>query len=60
MGLSFTKRESKLQNEILIYKTGFLDYKWDSRVAIHQETDVIWDYPYEYRKETKNRENADA
>ena len=35
MGLSFTKRESKLQNEILIYKTGFLDYKWDSRVAIH-------------------------
>ncbi len=36
MGLSFTKRESKLQNEILIYKTGLLDYKWDSRVAIHQ------------------------
>lgn len=36
MGLSFIKRESKLQNEILIYKMGFLDYKWDSRVAIHQ------------------------
>jgi hypothetical protein len=36
MGLSFTKWESKLQNEILIYKTGFLDYKWDSRVAIHR------------------------
>ena len=35
MGLSFTKRESKLQNEILIYKTGLSDYKWDSRVAIH-------------------------
>ena len=35
MGLSFTKRESKLQNESFIYKTGVLDYKWDSRVAIH-------------------------
>lgn len=35
MGLSVTKRESKLQNESFIYKTGVLDYKWDSRVAIH-------------------------
>lgn len=33
--LSFTKRESTLQNEIFIYKTGLLTYKGDSRVAIH-------------------------
>ena len=35
MGLSFTKRESRLQNKILNYKTGLLEYKRDSRLAIY-------------------------
>ena len=35
MGLSFTKREIRLQSGILHYKMGFLGYKRDSRVAIH-------------------------
>ena len=36
MGLSFTKREIRLQSGILHYKMGFLGYKRDSRVAIHR------------------------
>ena len=35
MGLSFTKREIRLQSGILHYKMGFLGYKRDSHVAIH-------------------------
>ena len=34
MGLSFTKREIRLQSGILHYKMGFLGYKRDSHVAI--------------------------
>ena len=37
MGLSFTKRESRLQNKILNYKTGLLEYKRDSRLAIYHK-----------------------
>lgn len=36
MGLSFTKREIRLQSGILHYKMGFLGYKRDSHVAIHR------------------------
>ena len=35
-GLSFTNRESRLQNRTFIYKVGVLVYKWDSRVTIYQ------------------------
>ena len=43
MGLSFTKREIRLQSGILHYKMGFLGYKRDSRVAIHHllQEDVL-------------------
>ena len=34
-GLSFTNRESRLQNRTFIYKRGLLGYKWDSRVTIY-------------------------
>ena len=53
-GFSFTKRESRLQNEIFIYKERLLGYKRDSRSTFHQkckkwlknittETDVVYD-----------------
>ena len=35
-GFSFTKWESRLQNEIFIYKEGLLSYKRDSRSTFHQ------------------------
>lgn len=34
-GISFTNRESRLQNRIFIYKEGVLGYKGDSRVTIY-------------------------
>ena len=34
-GFSFTKRESRLQNEIFIYKERLLGYKRDSRSTFH-------------------------
>lgn len=34
-GFSFTKWESRLQNEIFIYKEGLLSYKRDSRSTFH-------------------------
>ena len=42
MGLSITKREIRLQSGILHYKMGFLLYKRDSRVAIHQAEILSW------------------
>ena len=35
-GFSFTKWESRLQNEIFIYKEGLLRYKRDSHFTFHQ------------------------
>ena len=35
MGFSFTKWESRLQNEIFIYKEGLLSYKRDSHSTFH-------------------------
>ena len=35
-GFSFTKWESRLQNEIFIYKEGLLSYKRDSRSTFHR------------------------
>ena len=39
-GKSVTKRESRLQNRNLIYKTGLLGYKRDSQLAIHSTNRV--------------------
>ena len=41
-GLSFTNRESRLQNRTFIYKRGFLGYKWDSRVTIYHEQEKYY------------------
>ena len=46
-GFSFTKWDSRLQNEIFIYKEGLLRYKRDScstfhRFSLHLDNDVIY------------------
>jgi hypothetical protein len=32
----FSKLDFGLQNENLVFKMGFLDYKWEVRVTIHR------------------------
>ena len=47
-GFSFTKRESRLQNEIFIYKERLLGYKRDSRSTFHQIAEILFIYYYYY------------
>ena len=55
MGLSFTKREIRLQSGILHYKMGFLGYKRDSHVAIHLKFLLLKVYG---KKSVKNKITA--
>lgn len=59
-GLSFTKRESRLQNRILNYKRRILEYKWDSRFTIYHCYWAIWELSARFRKKFRELKNIIA